>query len=425
MAVPSSLPSSNVSARAPVGAGLALAVGAFAAPSLALFAPLGLAPLFGVVALTTLALDARRIAAGVRALPLLAALLAALAAWAIASSLWSIVPAHSLAEGLRLLAIAAGGLVLVAAATRLRPDEGRMVGTALVGGAVTALVLLVVERTSDGAITRLVFDPDLGTRLPLQRFDRGATTLVLALFPALVVLLARGRWRSALGMTALAGLLVVSLISHAAILALAAGLVAFGAARLVPRILAVLLALALVAAPVAIPIVVPSFEETVALHQRVPALNPSALHRLFIWRFVAERIAERPVLGWGMDAARDLPGGQLDLATTYPEAQLPANARALPLHPHQGELEWRVDLGVPGTVLMLAILVWSLWQAGWRGSVSPTRRAGTLAWATAAIVIGSVSYGFWQAWWLACLWLGAAVLAAPAIDAPPQAGDGR
>lgn len=406
-----------------MGAGLVLATGAFAAPSLALFAPLGLAPLFGAMALAMLASDARRTWDGVRALLLLGALLAALGAWAIASSLWSIVPAHSLAEGLRLLAIEAGGLALVGAATRLRPEEGRMLGSALVGGAVLALALLTVERTSDGAITRLVFDPGLGTNLPLQRFDRGATTLVLALWPALPVLLARGRWRSAIVVTVIAAILVASLKSHAAILALAAGIVAFGAARLAPRAVAILLALALVAAPVAVPLVVPSFDETVALHQRVPAINPSALHRLFIWRFVADRIAERPLLGWGMDAARDLPGGQLDLAATYPAAQLPANATMLPLHPHQATLQWRLELGIPGAVLVLAILVWSLWQAGWRGSLSPTRRAGTLAWATSAILIGSVSYGFWQAWWLACLWLGAAFLAAPGIEGPP-AGDG-
>jgi O-antigen ligase len=196
------------------------------------------------------------------------------------------------------------------------------------------------------------------------------------------------------------------------------------------------LALGLVASTVAMPLIMPSFDETAALYHgvRAPppstlhrlyarALNPSTIHRLFIWRFAGDRIAERPLWGWGMDAARDIPGGQLDLSTAYPQAVLPANARALPLHPHNATVEWRLDLGIPGAVLMLAILVWGLYRLGWHGALSANRRAGSLAWATSAIIIGCVSYGFWQAWWLACLWLGAALLAAPGTAAPVR--DGR
>jgi O-antigen ligase len=423
MALPSSLPSSRVSKAHRFGAGAVLAAGAFIGPPVAVFAPLGLAPLFGVVALAVLALDVRRTWRGARSLPILAVLLAALGIWAVASMLWSIAPSYSLAEGLRLLTIEAGGFVIVAAATALRPDEGRTLGGALVAGASLALVLLLVEWTSDGAISRLVLDPRLGTSVPLQRFDRGATTFVLALWPALAVLIARRQIAKACLVVVLAGIVVASLDSHAAILALAVGIVAFGVARLLPRVVAVLLALALVATTVALPLVVPSFDETVALHQRVRAINPSALHRLFIWRFVGDRIAERPLLGWGMDAARYLPGGQLDLASTFPTAQLPDDARVLPLHPHDGPLEWRVDLGIPGAVLVLAILLWALWRVGFRGQASALRRAAMLAWASSAIVVGSVSYGFWQAWWLSCLWLGAAFLTAPGTDAPAARDD--
>ena len=90
------------------------------------------------------------------------------------------------------------------------------------------------------------------------------------------------------------------------------------------------------------------------LARGVPAggLIPSAAHRLLIWDFVVERIAERPLLGWGMEASRTIPGH----AASPPPALLerfgltgPAVAvwlpvaQMLPLHPHNGALQLRVS----------------------------------------------------------------------------------
>ena len=46
------------------------------------------------------------------------------------------------------------------------------------------------------------------------------------------------------------------------------------------------------------------------LARGVPAagIPPSAAHRLLIWDFVIARIADRPLLGWGMEASRVVPG---------------------------------------------------------------------------------------------------------------------
>ena len=102
------------------------------------------------------------------------------------------------------------------------------------------------------------------------------------------------------------------------------------------------------------------------LARGVPAagIPPSAAHRLLIWDFVILRIAERPLLGWGMEASRSLPGH----ATTPPggpgplrpgwrrDARLAGRrAELLPLHPHNGALQLRLELGWPG-VLLAALL---------------------------------------------------------------------
>ncbi|MFC7608386.1 hypothetical protein [Teichococcus aestuarii] len=71
-----------------------------------------------------------------------------------------------------------------------------------------------------------------------------------------------------------------------------------------------LLAVAVLAAPLMFSAALP----------RLPALDaipPSAAHRVLIWEFVLERIGERPLLGWGGESSRSLPGGR---DTFTPEA---------------------------------------------------------------------------------------------------------
>jgi O-antigen ligase len=195
------------------------------------------------------------------------------------------------------------------------------------------------------------------------------------------------------------------MVSTATKLAISAGFVIFALAHLIPRTLAAALSGALVVAAVALPLATPDFRGVTALHQAMPSLKSSAIHRLVIWRFTAERIAERPYLGWGMDSSRALPGAKEHLAALLPQAGLEPSAEALPLHPHSALLQWEVELGVPGTLLCLAVIAWGLWRVGFSVDLGRVDRAGALAWATTALVVAMLSFGTWQAWWLSCVFL--------------------
>ena len=70
-------------------------------------------------------------------------------------------------------------------------------------------------------------------------------------------------------------------------------------------------------------------------------LPRSTYHRLLVWGFTADRIEERPVLGWGLNASRAVPGGAKSLDVSEP---------ALPLHPHNAALQWRLELGILGVL---------------------------------------------------------------------------
>lgn len=375
---------------------------------LAVFAPLGLAPLLMVTALALLLTAGRRCLGALVSLAPLAGLLTLLALWGMLSALWSILPQHSLLEGLRFLGLSAAGLVVLAGGMTLEPGERARLASAASIGVGLAILLLFVEY--------------LGTDITaLSRFDRGATTLALALAPALLGLGSRGRRALAILLAVLAVALLLQLNSATAKLAAPLGL-AFGVlAWRLPRLVALSFALGTLLLAVALPLVVPDYDRIAALHVEAPWVKWSGIHRLGIWRFTAERIAERPLLGWGMDAARELPGAKASLAVIMPKAELDPGALALPLHPHNAALQWRVELGLPGTVLCLAALLWILWRVGWRAPLAPAQRAAALGLAGAALVIAMLSYGFWQSWWQSCLWLVAALLAAAGPQPPPAA----
>jgi O-antigen ligase len=203
-------------------------------------------------------------------------------------------------------------------------------------------------------------------------------------------------------------------------LALSVSLAVYGTARFAPRVVTVMMCVAVLLASVALPLAIPRYDTTVSLHRAVPWIKDSGIHRLLIWRFAADRIAERPLLGWGIDASREVPGGHTDLSKTVPRLDFPYRIEAMPLHPHNAALQLLLELGLPGLVLGVAVIGWGLWQVGFRAPLSAERRARALAWASAGLIVGMLSFGIWQSWWLSTLWLTAA-LSAAATDSQASA----
>ncbi len=114
--------------------------------------------------------------------------------------------------------------------------------------------------------------------------------------------------------------------------------------------------------------------------------------RRAIWRFVADRIYENPLRGWGLDASRSLP-------------------EPVPLHPHDGALQLWFELGLPGVLLAALFWAWILWSLARVEARDRTLAAVGAASASAYLVIGALSFGIWQEWWLALGALTAGVFA--------------
>ena len=418
-----SSPSARVpgeTAAAPLAAANAVAIAAVIAPPLALFAALGEAALLTLLALTLVALDPRGSFAAVRAFAGAATLLAALAFWAAASALWSMAPGHSLFEAARFLALSAAGLVVLGEACVLHPFGRRRVGTALIIGTALAVALLQLELWDGQTLGRVLHGVTDG-RFFLASYDRGLVLLALIAWPVMAILSQRfGLWAAAM-----AALLMLQTLfafySHAAMLAMVTGLVAALIAWPAPRFIAAVMIVGMVAIAFLLPALLPD-GPTIEHWYALAPMKASAPHRLAIWHFVAERIGERPFLGWGMDASRAIPGGAALVQEVMPALPLGPSAQILPLHPHNAALQWRLELGLPGTVIALAFVALVLWRA-----VRAHAPAIALGFAAAALTIAVLSFGAWQAWWLSSLWLVAAFIAATTEERVPEdrASDAR
>ena len=89
----------------------------------------------------------------------------------------------------------------------------------------------------------------------------------------------------------------------------------------------------------------------------------------------------------------------------------------MPLHPHNGALQVWLELGAVGALVaaLLAMVTASRLAAP---SLEPVVRAGGLAVLIAAAVELSLSYGMWQSWWIAVLWLAAFTVQLVIADPP-------
>jgi exopolysaccharide production protein ExoQ len=382
-------------------------------PPVGVYAALGVAPLLAVAAIGIVALTPRDAWQWVRKPQPLAGLLAALGVLGAASALWSILPQHSFFEGVRFLTLSASGLVVAGAVMSLADGERSRVLRWTAVSIIATIAALGIDLSLGLPVLRRAIGNTDGY-LPIERFDRGTTVIGLLVWP-----IALGLWRAharrllaATCIAAAAALIIIP--SSANRLALVAGAVAWGLAWCAPRAIPRLVLIATVALGLAMPFVIPrlmpSNETIVAIAEQAPWIKFSGLHRLLIWRFVSERIAERPLLGWGMDASRELPGGHTKLVETISRPVITNNAEALPLHPHNAVLQWWVELGAIGAVLGLAIVVTLLLRAAVLSEREAT--ASTMAFAVAALTIAMLGYGFWQSWWLSTLWLAGSLTAA-------------
>ncbi len=380
---------------------------AFLMPAVGVLAPKGTVILLVVTGLAGLLWWAKE---GFPALPVnyrIIAALAALALWAAISAAWAIAPAKALLLVVKLTGLAVAGIGLLFAVSRLDDGHRRDAETALLWGMALGLAALVVGFVYAKTTGRPLWSASQSD--PLTTLNNGAVAISLLAWPVLAVLWRRGRKRLVAAAAAAVYLAFMFLSSGAALLAPVTGLAAFLVVWTLGRRGALIFAAIIAALVLFAPQVVSSFVSGDKVKEISAELSPSALHRLDMWGFTAEKIAEKPLWGWGMDASRSIPGGGRHLA---PEVEI------LPLHPHNAFLQVRLELGMPGIIIVAALA--GLFFAAVVGGAGDRFAAAVMAGAGGSyLTVASVSYGIWQNWWVAFAWALAALTALAVRSSSP------
>ena len=286
---------------------------------------------------------------------------------------------------------------------------------------IVLLIYGLIEETFDHQIKRVLFWPfqavrltegavvvdwDHVSRVRAYRTNWNMTTATLLLWP--VLLLARShldhadyRWLAPLMIAGVIAMVAQSQHQTAAV-AIVTATIVYGLASISFRALSALVALGWLATILAVvPASQMAFERQVHLE---PSLSVSLRHRIVLWKYTADRIIERPVLGVGIGSTGPLDAARGDKLPTIPGTRFEVRTGH---HPHNIYLQVLYEFGIVGAILLLAFGWHVLWLIG--RLPEPERPAYLAAFVTAAVTSLS-SFGLFEVWYASALALGASTL---------------
>ncbi len=361
-----------------------------------LLAPLGLLAPKAVVPLVMVAALGGGLMLGAPALPWrvidrpLAGAVALITAWCLVAAWWSFHPLAAATLALRVGVLLLVLLYLAGLVQRLDDRQRKLVVHGFCLGFAVAATVVLIDLLFGTPIFDLLKGATRSEGVALARLNRGVSALAILVWP-----LAAFAWRQGWQAAALLlppALFAMTLLSQssASMIALGSGLLAAAvaclgrsAARLV---LAAGIAGALLAAPLAVDLI-----PRVGLDQE-DLLPRNALHRLHIWGVVGERIAERPLFGWGFDASPDLPTAGVE--------RFAPDRKIIPSHPHNAALQIMVETGIVGTLLVFALMVLIARRID---RLAIPAKVCAISMFVTILGIASIGYGITQSHWLAMI----------------------
>ncbi|MFP3120379.1 polysaccharide polymerase [Rickettsia sp. R2] len=305
-------------------------------------------------------------------------------AWCFISCLFAIHLINSLATFTQVFIL----LFLGFAVSNSSPFQNRLqLKKALIFGILTAILLFFIEYSSHGFLTR-IFKTSFG----LYMLDRGCALLSITAWVAIIILLSNGKKRHALMLYILVLYLLSISDSLASFLGFGIGGVIFILTRFMKPIFFKLIAISLITGSLLFPVIAKQIEPQ-DLSEQYLATKPSAAHRLFIWHFVANKIIEKPILGYGLASSKYIEANDSEMIDYNGEKWHP-----LPLHPHNNILQITLELGIIGLILFLCLVYKYLKQIS--NLKNKNFKAISYACFINYYIIGMISYNIWQIWWI-------------------------
>ncbi len=321
---------------------------------------------------------------------------------------WTPVPADALQRIAELCGFFLALMILANVLPRLQDRTRRWLGTSMTIAVTLGLAALAIEVFLDQPLRRFTHDLSPQDTIPDAVLNRPSVLYAAFVWPAALWHWQYGRRWIAAALLGATAIILADSSSQSAMMGLAVGLAGFCVALMSPRwARRMAVATVLIAILGILPIARTLYS---AGGTDWETLGVTARHRVEIWYFTTEFVAERPVFGHGMAASRAIENDGIQ--SQFQEPGQPV----IPLHPHNVFLQVWLELGIIGAAAALAFGLAVVRVMLRLPAPTQTFAIGQFM-ATMAML--SVAYGAWQSWWVAGL-LSAALattLAAPKPDA--------
>lgn len=387
-----------------IHSGHVLGVAALLAPSLGVLGPNLITPLTLFAMLGLLCLRAANRDAAVRIDRPLLVIVSLLLCWSALSLIWTIKPADAAPK---FVTVAAFGL-MVAATLMFSPPmvehQRHTLRRFIIAGTGFGLMILLIEMSTAGWISQSILGKVSIHGSTKGMFGPASSVVLLLIWPSVAIL-----WRSmpaaALGLIGMGFFASYILPGTSAAIAYSIGTVFFFAALLAHRgaawFLASAVALGILIAPF-VPQIAPALDPS-TIRAQSSSNNASLLHRLDIWALTISKVGDRPLIGWGFNASRNVPEGDAHYYLRNRSGTVVGQGNRLPLHPHNGSLQAWLELGLPGALGFAALFALTALRTG--RQTEPASAAAALGAVGAAVPIWLLSFGIWQSWWMSVLTL--------------------
>lgn len=325
------------------------------------------------------------------------------------STLWTADPERGLVTVAKVLGTFTMATILILATSTVDIHIAKRVTWAIIVSTLAVMAYLGIDFVSGGYFSLELFNK--GGQKYYGYFWYKSSAALLALCIWIVVLMVWRAGRAWLGFLLIAayGALAYALGANSVTVAVIGGAICALVFCMLGRHRAWITFVAISVLIVCQPLIIKHLVSPAAVSAEMPqgeSISGSTVYRLYIWDFVSDRIFEKPVLGWGVGASRNIGEGELAIDPTRGEI-----GEAVPLHPHNSFLQLHLEMGIAGLLLSLVPIGVILWRLNLPVVSFPERFAGFgLLFAT--MFQYGVSYSVWSSWWNAAVLFSLAIMVA-------------
>lgn len=319
------------------------------------------------------------------------------------SVFWSIVPKETFILSLKLIILSSSGLIILKKFLSIEKKHKEIIKKYFLYGFILGLVILGIEIISNASILSFIKQ----SQQPLNKFNKIATIMTIMIWPITKNLINKNYKLTSAIIVIVTFVIISQLESAAAIIAFIIGSVVFIISYISPNKTALFLIFFIFGSFILSPFTIPPISKNQYVKEYVSYLPSSWLHRFVIWKMIGLKIINNPLLGWGLNSSKsDFFSKEY---TCWLEKSLNNNssnlkcANILPLHPHNLALQFWLELGFLGVIIMSYLI--SLIPMFILNIKNRFEKMAALASFSSAIFIAGVSYGIWQSWWVSALWL--------------------